>query len=322
MNLKNEDVVPFANKLLSYYTIDGAKITLYDPDFGSIWLATFLALINQVSLLQNPKSLTANMVDKTKFCNVYMDSIPPKLINLEYKLKKCIKAGSISDSYKSFLISQLRKSIKTNDFENFSFYFLALKALIIEPVNKAALIAVGFSNSNINALISLYNKAAIANTAYMSIETDRVNLVPQNNKVYQQLKQMCSDLIIVGYACFSDPLISSKQDLYVRESIIKLVRPTPVKKPKDRHFTAQQRRILFSRLSNRWTCEFTFKKGKGTMTIGRSKTKNGTPSATEDLPFGTKVSKLKSQYHGEGEYFIVTYSGFDKAIVTSNIIKP
>jgi hypothetical protein len=321
MNIINKNAVPFANKLITYYQKDGAVITLFDSDFGAIWFAAFIAKRDQVELLENPKSSTANMSASTKSCNKYMDSMLDNLTVLEYQLKKCIKAGSITDSYNSFMISQIRKSIKIRNYEKFSFYFPTLKDLILVPANKAALIAVGFTNSKINALISLYNKAAIASTSFTFTETQRVNLVPVNNKAYKELKKMCSDLVRVGFTCFSDPIIKSKRKLYVMANIIKLIRPTPPSKPVDKHFSPTERRILFARLSNRWTCEFTFKKGKGTMTIGRALTKNGIPSATEDLPFGKKISKLKSEYPGEGEYFIVTYSGFDKAIVTTNIIK-
>ena len=322
MTIKNEDLVAFANKVITYYAADGATIAVYDDDYDAAFLAALILKKNQTASLDNPEGMTDNMVADTKSCNDYMDLMREQMVDLKYKLKKCNRLGTITDSVNSFFTSEVTNAADNHDFENFAFYFLLLDAKVNLTANAAALDAVGFTSTEVGNLLTTYTNAKNANTGYMNTETDRVNLVPVNKGVRKELRGMLSGVIGAAYACFSSPLNTSKRKLWVQNSILKLIRPTPVKKPRDKHFTAMQRRSLYSGLANRWLLEMTFSKGEGVMTVGRAMTIDGTPSATEVLPFGVMVSKKKKDWAGTGEFLIVTYTGTDKGSVTTFIIKP
>jgi hypothetical protein len=322
MNIRDVDLVPFANKVITYYAADGTIIAVYDDDYDPAFLAALILKKNQAASLDNPKGKTDNMVADTLSCNEYMNLMREQMVDLKYKLKKCIRLGTIADSLDSFFTSEVTIAADNHDFEKFAFFFLLLDAKVNLTANAAALDAVGFTSSELGNLLTTYTNAKNANTGYMNTETDRVNLVPVNKSVRVELRGMLSGVVNAAYACFSNPLNTSKRKLWVQNSILKLIRPTPVKKPRDKHFTAMERRSLYSGLANRWLLELTFSKGKGVMTVGRAMTIDGIPSGTEVLPFGMMVSKKKKDWAGTGEFLIVTYTGTDKGRVTTFIIKP
>src|SRR5665213_449977 len=141
MTIKNEDVVPLANKLLTYYAVDGTVIAAFDSTLGATWLTAFNAEIAIVTLLENPETITEDMVAFTKTSRDNMELMPAKFRTLKYMINKCIKTGSITDSLGSFLITQLNNAIYKKDFEKLKFYYVTAKALIDVPANTAALIA-------------------------------------------------------------------------------------------------------------------------------------------------------------------------------------
>ena len=128
--IKNEDVVPVAEKLITYYTVDGEVIAVYDDDFDEDWLTDFVAQKDLVSGLEIPKGLTDDMAGDTLSCNDNMDLMSPMLVNLKYKVKKCIRLHTITATLASFYISELNASINVHDFEKFSFYYHGMKELI------------------------------------------------------------------------------------------------------------------------------------------------------------------------------------------------
>jgi hypothetical protein len=321
MYIKNEDVVPFANKLISYYGVDGTAIAAFDSTKDAAWFLLFKGERDTVYALENPESITGDMVAFTKTCRDNMDLLPAKFVVLKFKIEACITAGSITDSLASFLISQMLDAIYNHDFDKLEFYYVTSKALIDNATNTAALIAVGFTAVMIGNIDTLFNNAKTASTNYNNSQTARVTLVPLNNTQTKKLKQMCSGLIKSGYTCFSDPLVPTKRNLYIGTNVLKTFRPTPAKEPVNKHFTAMLTRSIFTNIANRDFVQMTFSKGKGTMTVGRAMTKTGIPSATEVLPFGVRVSKKKADYAGTGEYFIVTYTGDDKGVLTTFVVK-
>jgi hypothetical protein len=321
MYIKNEDVVPFTNKLISYYGVDGAVIAGFDSTKGAVWFTAFKAERDVVYGLENPASITGDMVAYTKAINDNMELLPGKLGVLKFKIEACITAGTITDSLSSFLITPMLNAIYAHDFDKLEFYYVTSKALIDVAANTTALNGVGFTAVMIAAIDTIFTNAKTANTNYINSQTARVTLVPLNNTQTKKLKKMCMAFIKSGYKCFTDPLNTDKRDLYIGTNVLKTFRPTAAKKPNNKNFTAMQTRSIFTDIANRDVIQMTFSKGKGTMTVGRAMTKTGVPSATEVLPFGVKVSKKKKDYAGTGEYFIITYTGEDKGVLTTFIIK-
>jgi hypothetical protein len=322
MKIRNVDLVPFANKIITYYAADVTVIAAYDEDYDAAFLAALILKKNQVAALDDPKGLTDNMVADTLSCNEYMDLMREQMVDLKYKLLKCIRLGTITDSIASFRTSEISTAANEHDYESFSFYFLLMDAKVNITANTTALEAVFFTAVEIGNLLSTYTNAKNANTGFVNTETDRVNLVPVNVSVRKELRAMCSGFVNAGYACFSSPLIPTKRKLYVQNSILKLIRPTPSTKPRDKHFTALEKRCLYRNLALRWLLQLTFNKGKGVMTVGRALTVDGIPSATEVLPFGVMVQKKLKDWAGTGNFLIFTYTGTDKGAVKTFIIKP
>jgi len=304
MTIKNEDVVPLANKLLTYYAVDGTVIAAFDDTLGATWLIAFNAEIGVVTLLENPETITEDMVAFTKTCLDNMELLPAKFVTLKYMLKKCIKAGSITDSLGSFLITQMNNAIYKKDFEKLKFYYVTAKALIDTTANTAALIAAGYSSVKIAAIDTLYTNAKNANTSYASSQTARVTLVPLNNTQTKKLKGMCSDFINGGHACFSDPLIPTKRKLYVATSVMKLIRPTLAKKMKNKKVPKTTHKIAKTNPVLRDTNKFK-NNGKDTLYVVLSNSKVGPYSGGLAILPGQEIDLKTTAIPGSGKYIII-----------------
>ena len=320
--MKIEDVGSFGMAVQALFDINYLGVTTMDPTLGGTFeVDTFDVQLADVIAIVGTGGMRGEGKDETASMRLFMKKVNTLALLLKFKVEVCIGNGSITVGYNSFGISALLKSIVDNDIDAFHSAYLITYGQITVPAIKTALIASGFVAAKITAIKANHDIAYGFNSSKIILKGEISELSSANRLVIKTFLALCARIIksIRLYAVqIGDNDLKRKA---TQKALSGTVAPAPVKKPRDKHFTAMQRRLLYSALANRDTCQFTFVKGTGVMTVGRSLTKDGIPSVREILPLGIKVSKKKSLYAGEGEYFIFEYVGEDKALVRTFIIK-
>jgi hypothetical protein len=315
-----ENLPSVATYIMGLFIADKTAIIAYDAAFIDPFIANFGTLIGTVEGILNPQTIIKQMVDNNVLRNSSMGKMSTFISDGEYAVKKCIKAGTITGTLKSFNFSALKTAILNEDIIglNTAYQITILKL----TANSAALIAVGFLAAKTTAITTNFNLAWGYHNTNLTLETTKKNLVINNMTTIMQLSDACSAIVNVGQAWASSfPVNSEKKKIYIMNGILRTVIPHVASKPRKRHLKPTQTIIYQSNIPANHTMQFTLLTEEP-IQLGRSVTKSGVPTETVDLPQGLLTHLTKDEIPGTGEYVKMLNMNLKKAVVEVFIIKP
>ena len=232
---------------------------------------------------------------------------------MEYKIKSCIKAGTITDDYVSFGLSGLRKNIKLKDFDGFHLSY----ELVIGKVNAnhTALIAKGFTANKITSITTMHDKAQNKQHANMLLETQINTRSTTNQGIIDVVMGLNTEVIaaIKAYANSIDDKDLVKKATW--NALMKQVRQTPVKKPINKKLKMGSSIVLRTNMVDKNLLQLTLLTDVKVI-IYRTELKSMVLTDGLELPFNELWEGKKEDLPGTGEFIKLTnLNTLKKAVV-------
>src|ERR1019366_6337509 len=234
MELK--DVVLFANATKSLLDANGVAVKLYNTVIADPWeTAVFVPQIAAVNAMSGTDTLIELNVGDTKLRNGYMDNEQSILTDLEFKIKVCRTAGTITDSVASFGLGAFRRSIDKHAIGAFHLAYNATMLRIAAGGNTAALNTAGFMGPDIVSITTNHNLAWNMSTTQITLKTQIHTLSVANQAIIKTLLKTCAQVIgsIQAYAAKTKNTDLKKKATAV--AILGTVTPKQAAQPVDRN---------------------------------------------------------------------------------------
>jgi len=321
MNVKLVDVASYSLAVKSLFDANKTAVVAYDPDFVDPFEANWVLQISGVSEMLGTRVLISLNKGETVVRNGYMDSLRPMLKNLEYKIKVCRTAGSITDSVASFGLTALRESITEHDINSFNTAFESTISRVMLAGNKAALIAKGFLLVNMNAMVTQHDLAWEMNTTKIDISTEVHSLSVGNQALVKALLETDQSVIDAMQAYAQSVGNADLIKKATGVAILKTIVPTKVVGPHGRKIGENQSICWLMNTANRDKLEFTLMTESGAASVCRMNSKTGVCSGGIPLVFDVKLTTKKLLIPGTGDCIIITNTGTGYCKVVVNRIK-
>jgi hypothetical protein len=320
MQIKLEDVAPWARATQNLFNANFDGVTAYDTDLADPYNAdVWTPIIEAVETMILPQGLIKLNKQQTGERNGKLKAESPLITDLEFAINKCIKAGTITDGIGAFDLTALKRSITNKDINAFHTAYDICYARIV--ANATPLAAKGFTTDKKNAFKANHDSAMQIQNSRQARKLEIKDL----SSADQTKVNLCiSTSQSVIDSIFAYAKSTSNEDLMKEatgKAILKSVVPTPEKKARIRKMNATETIIYQRNISGTKTMQFTVKT-KETIQLGKSETIEGTPSATMNLAPETLVSVKKAQIPGTGEFIKLINPNLTKAEVEVFIIDP
>ena len=314
MKTKIEDVGPVSEVLRNLRDTIKTELEAYDSKFSDEWVdETWSPAIDDALEMEPTDGLIDQHKANTKERNFDMVSLLPISKDLEYKIKSCIKAGTITDDYTSFGLSGLRNNIKLKDFDGFHLSY----ELVIGKVNAnhTALIAKGFTADNITSITTWHDKAQNKQNANMLLITQINTRSTTNQGIIDIVMALNKEVLfaIKGYSNSIDDKVLAKKATW--NALMRQVRQTPVKKPINKKLKVGSSIVLRTNMVDKNLLQITLLTDVKVI-IYRTKLKSTVLTDGLELPFNELWEGKKEDLPGTGEYIKITnLNTLKKAVV-------
>ena len=311
---KIEDIGPASVVLKDILETIQVEVEAYDGTFTEDWITdTWDPAITDVTNIKSTKGLIKEHKDVTKEKYFDMDSLLPISKDLEYKIKSCIKAGTITDTLGSFGLAEFRKTIRFRNFDGFHLAYI----VTIEKVNNnhTALIAKGFTADKITSITTMHNKAQTKNNLNLSL-VDQINILSSSNKdlitIVMDLNTMVMDVIKAYANSINDKELEKRVSW---SAIMKHVRQTPTKKPRNRKLKMNGSIVYKTNMDAKNLLQMTLLTDVRVI-VYRTKLKSTVLTDGLELPYNELWEGKKEDLPGTGEYIKITnLNTLTKAVV-------
>jgi len=320
MELK--DVVGFANATKSLLDANGVAVKLYNTVIADPWeTATFVPQIAAVNAMSGTDTLIELNAGDTKLRNGYMNNEQSILTDLEFKIKVCRTAGTITDSVASFGLGAFRKSINTHDIGAFHLAYNATMLRIAAGGNTAALNTAGFVGADITSITTNHNLAWNMSTTQITLKTQIHTLSVSNQAIVKTLLKTCAQVIgsIQAYAAKNKNKDLMKKATAV--AILGTVTPKQAVEPVDRNIEPNQGICWLKNPVARDLNQLTLLTAGGSATVCRVPTPTSPAVGGTPLVFNTMLSVKKADIPGSGNCIKITNTGAKKIKVRTFRVK-
>jgi len=199
-----------------------------DPFETEVWEPLILDVDEMLGTLGFRKENKAD----TELRNATMYAVLPILKELEYKIKACRKAGTITDSLGSFGLSAFRRSV--NKFQIDAFHEAYVITFDKVDSNSVALIAKGFSQDKIDQLTDLHDTAWALQDTKDLLKMKISNLSVKNQKIVHDVMEVNAQVMEVLKAYAESVGNVDLLHKATMKAVMAGIDPTPERKPKVR----------------------------------------------------------------------------------------
>ncbi len=300
MTIKIILVGRFSGALKLIYDDNKEEIIAFDEDFDDpfeteIWEP----LIAEANNIIDTSGLRGINKEDTQRRNDYMDAELPILDELEYKIKACRRAGTITALLSTFALSAFKKCIPPHKIDVFHECFLWTMSKVNE--NKAALIAKGFTQDKIDAIKDNHDKAMEIQGNKDELKDDISELSESNQKVIDDVMTVNKSVmaVIKAYAkSIGDKELEKKVTV---NAILSTLRPTPEKKPRVRNIKPGREIILRTDMNPKNVLQLLLLTDT-IVKIGLTKLKTEEVTVGKELTLDEQIEVKTSQIPGSGKY--------------------
>ncbi|MEI8204405.1 MAG: hypothetical protein WCH34_15390 [Bacteroidota bacterium] len=313
MLLKIGQVVPFSFATRSLYNAYYDALALYYSQFATPYLTVvWQPLIDDAAAIIETLGLRSQNVEDTKIRNAYMDNLPPILKDLKYKVKKCIKAGTITDSLSSFVIAAFTKSISQKS--NFNFHSAYDICIAKVTSNKAALIAKGFTQLHIDSITDNHNSAWEIQQTKIDLREEISNLSINNQNILNlcidEDKKVIEALKAMAEATSNKELLEKA----TQKAILSSFSPIPPKNARRRNIQKASSIIIRSNMHAKNLLQLTLLTDVEVI-LYRVELKNDINETGTTLHYNVKWEGKKANILGTGNYIKITNKSTSKKAV-------
>jgi len=314
MTTKIEDIGSASVVLKNTLETIQAEVEDYDPTFTEDWITdTWDPAITDALNITSTKGLIKEHKDVTKERNFDMDTLIPISKDLEYKIKLCIKAGTITNTLGSFGLADFRKNIREKKFDGFHLAYVVTIGKVND--NHTALIAKGFTADKITSITTMHDKAQTKQNLNLSL-VEQINNLSESNQdtinIVMGYNTMVMD-VIKAYANSIDDKELEKRVSW--SAIMKHVRQTPVKKPRNRKLKVNGSIVFRTNMDDKNLLQMTLLTDVKVI-VYRTKLKSTVLTDGLELPYNELWEGKKEDLPGVGEYIKITnLNTLTKAVV-------
>jgi len=308
--MKLEDVVNFAYATKALLDANGVAVKLYNTVIADPWEATvFVPQITTVAAMAGTETLIKLNAGDTKLRNGYMDSEQSILTDLEFKIKVCRTAGSITDSVASFGLGAFRDSITTHDIGAFHLAYNATMLRIGAGGNTAALIAAGFLGTDITSITTQHNLAWGINTTKITLKSSISALSVSNQIIVKALLKTCAQVIASIQAYAAKNKNKTLMGKATAKALLSTVSPTQAPKPVNRNIAQNTSICWLEHPVARDLMQITLLTEGGEVFVCRMNSKTGACGMGIQLVYDEMLEIKKNDVPGVGDCIILTNSG-------------
>ena len=319
MNIKTQEVGGYARIVKGLFIknkngVVGLDGSLANPFLTSVWIPT----IDAVDSIVVTVGKRAQNKGNTKNRNVYMNKLIPILFDLEFKIKKGIKLGTISDGLSSFGLAGLRRSITKKSIGQFNLSCTGTIARV--NANSDALRDLGFGAIQVARIVTNHAGAC-------GLNTDRIvlkRLINTSSRGNKAIIKGCMDVTfrvldaIHAFADGSGNKVLSRMTR--RDAVLRNCRKTRKKRVRVRVVGAYSSIIFQSRLTGRNVMQLRLLTNER-VSICRQLKKTGVCKDGMDLPYNVVWAGKKGDLEGDGEYIKFTNHSGKKVRVGVFVIR-
>jgi hypothetical protein len=321
MIMELNDVVNFANATKSLFDANPGVMT-YNTDLEDTWEADiFIPQIAAVSGMIGTRVLISLNKGKTVLRDGYMDNEQDILTDLEFKIKLCITAATITDSLASFGLGAFRKSITNHDIGSFHIAYTNTMSRIAAGGNTAALEAKGFVAADIASITTNHDLAWNMNTAKITLKTQISSLSVADQALVKALLITCALVIasLKGLAAKTKNKDLKKKATAV--ALLSTVAPKKAPTPVDRNIPENASICWLQHPVARDLMQFTLLTEKGSAMVCRMNSKTGVCGAGIPLVYNEMITAKKMGVPGTGDCIVITNTGVGKIVVKTFRVK-
>jgi len=317
--MKIEDYAPVAVKAKSLFVSNYAGVSVFDDSFANPFRTTIWEPAIQAAA-EVEMTFGKKMLDQgyTRDRNAFMDAEVPLLNDLRYTIKKCRKAGTITDSLKSFYISPLITSISNQRIKPFQTNFEIMIAAVNITENKTALIAKGFTQAKIDTLIENHDKARDIQINKLDLEQHITDLSEENQLILKTCMDITQDVIdalfAYGKSINDEKLIKQA----TKKALLSSIRPTPEPQPRNRKIKKLSNIVLYSRFAAKNALQLTrLTDVPAILFLAETKTDPYVEDVGIELPLKSTREYYKNQIPGSGNFIKIHNPGNSKTALVS-----
>ena len=318
MTVRIEDVPLLGQAVKVLFDANKTGVVAYDKTFKDTWEANiFMPALLVINQMIGTGGLRKLNVGNTAYRDTGMNNETPIIGDLEYSIKKCITAKTITDSYQSFQISEFRESIRTKDIAAFHAAYLILIASVNN--NSTALNNAGFTPAEVTSITTNHDLAWGYQNTKIVIKGEISELSAENKAIVLAFLALCMSVIKAIHAYAKSNSMKPLMKQASMAAILRSVRPAPVKKPRMKNVEAADYIIAHSNITLKKTMQFTLLT-KGTVLIGKSETKQGEPAATMEITYKQLLSIKSAAIPGTGRFIKIINPNLYKVKVLCFVI--
>jgi hypothetical protein len=308
--MKIEYVVSFANACKGMFDAHKTRYVTYNPALADTWEAEKLVpAIEDVSTMIGTLGLTNQKIDDTKARNVFMDNETAVLDDLEFRIKQCIVAGTITESLGSFGLAAFHRSINKYAIDRFHGCYVLTSGKVNEVDNLAALADVGFGPLQVAAMKGNHDGAWDLNDDRIAIKQEITDLSGDNQLLIMVLLGYCQLILdtVKGWGKANGDKVLVKSATV--KAVLSSVTPTQPKEPKKRHFKANSVNVFRTDLGLKYLIQLTLLTKGVVVMVCRRDLKTSPCVDGLVLEYGKLWEGKLADIPGTGKYIIITVVG-------------
>jgi len=301
---KLEDIGAASIVLMNMFDTIKDEVRNYDGAFNDAYVSgIWVPAIDLVLGMKPTSGLIKKHKDVTVDRNRFMFGLKPILMDLEYKLKSCIKAGTITNALGSFGLSALRNGIRKKDFDAFHLAYVWMIGQV--NAHSEALIAVGFTADKIANITVLHDKAQSKQQINMGLESE-IHVLSKGNQVVINACLLEDRKVMAVIKAYANSI--NDRDLERKatwKALLKHVRNTQAKKPRNRKLKAGGSMVVRSRMDAKNLLQMTLLTDVRVI-VYRTKLKSEVRTEGTELPFNALWEGKQEALAGTGRFVKMT----------------
>jgi len=306
MNIKIEQVVVYSLATKALFEAHYDDLILFDDQFTNPYKTdTWQPKIDAASGVIVTLGLRKLNKGDTEKRNKFMDNLTPILKNLQYKIQQCITAGTITDSLSSFGLGAFNNSISKKAINNFHTAYEVTIAKVTVTANQEALIAKGFTEAQIESITTNHNGAWELQETKIELK-EEISDLSEDNQIILHACLTEDQKVINGLRALAESTSNTElKKKATQKAILKSVRPTPAKKPRNRNIQVASSIVLKTNHVAKNVLQLTLKTNV-IVTLCRTSLKTDQCTSGITLPFSNLWEGKLKDIPGTGKYIKLT----------------
>ncbi len=246
-----------------------------------------------------------------------MDNIYPLLDEADYKIQKCIEAGTITDSLSSFGLAAFKRSITLRLFNTFCISYKSTVPKLI--ANQSALSDKGFNAAKTNSISENYDETVAIQTNKIDLKIDISDLSSVNQIIIMACININRTVIHALQAMAKATKDNVLQKRATFKAIHKSIAPTQAQKPRKRNIKPASTILIATNIAAKNILPITLLTDVN-VALCRTQHRTDTCSSGTALQYQTLWEGKKTDIPGTGEYIKLTNMSLTKKAVISKLL--